>query len=130
MFSKKLKELQAARVRLASLEKTIEGELAALPAQFGFDSAQAFADAVVKASASGARPARKGGRPKGAGKPKGKPKGKRKRSVVTDELRTQVKQLAEAGQTGNQIKAATGLSLPTIQLIKKAFGLVKSRTAA
>ena len=39
-------------------------------------------------------------------------------------------QLAEAGQTGNQIKAATGLSLPTIQLIKKAFGLVKSRTAA
>ncbi|MEN9811697.1 MAG: hypothetical protein RL479_383 [Verrucomicrobiota bacterium] len=121
MFSKKLKELQAARVRLASLEKTIEGELAALPAQFGFDSAQAFADAVVKASASGARPARKGAV---------KPKGKRKRSVVTDELRTQVKQLAEAGQTGNQIKAATGLSLPTIQLIKKAFGLVKSRTAA
>jgi DNA invertase Pin-like site-specific DNA recombinase len=97
-----------------------------LPAQFGFDSAQAFADAVVKASAGGARPARKGGRPKGAVKPKGK----RKRSVVTDELRTQVKQLAEAGQTGNQIKAATGLSLPTIQLIKKAFGLVKSRTAA
>lgn len=126
MFSKKLKELQAARVRLASLEKTIEGELAALPAQFGFDSAQAFADAVVKASAGGARPARKGGRPKGAVKPKGK----RKRSVVTDELRNQVKQLAEAGQTGNQIKAATGLSLPTIQLIKKAFGLVKSRTAA
>jgi uncharacterized protein YerC len=42
----------------------------------------------------------------------------------------QVKQLAEAGQTGKQIKSATGLSLPTIQLIKKAFGLVKSRTAA
>jgi hypothetical protein len=126
MFSKKLKELQAARDRLASLEKTIEGELAALPAQFGFDSAQAFADAVVKASASDARPGRKGGRGKGAVKPKGK----RKRSVVTDELRNQVKQLAEAGQTGNQIKAATGLSLPTIQLIKKAFGLVKSRTAS
>ena len=126
MFSKKLKELQAARDRLASLEKTIEGELAALPAQFGFDSAQAFADAVVKASASGARLARKGGRGQGAAKPKGK----RKRSVVTDELRNQVKQLAEAGQTGNQIKAATGLSLPTIQLIKKAFGLVTSRTAS
>jgi uncharacterized protein YukE len=126
MLSKKLKELQAARDRLASLEKTIEAELAALPAQFGFDSAQAFADAVVKASATGGRPARKAGRPKGASQPKAK----RKRSVVTDELRNQVKQLAEAGQTGQQIKAATGLSLPTIQLIKKSFGLVKSRTAA
>ena len=49
---------------------------------------------------------------------------------MTDELRTQVKQLAEAGQTGEQIKAATGLSLPTIQNIKKAFGMVKSRTAS
>ncbi len=126
MLSKKLKELQAARDRLASLEKTIAAELAALPAQFGFESAQAFADAVVKAASSGARPARKAGRPKGAAKPKGT----RKRSVVTDELRQQVKQLAESGQTGQQIKAATGLSLPTIQLIKKAFGLVKSRTAA
>ena len=126
MLSKKLKELQAARDRLASLEKTMEAELAALPAQFGFDSAQAFADAVVKAAASGARPARKAGRRKGAAKPKGT----RKRSVVTDELRQQVKQLAEAGQTGKQIKAATGLSLPTIQIIKKSFGLVKSRKAA
>ena len=126
MLSKKLKELKAARAKLASLEKTLEAELAALPAQFDFDSAQAFADAVVKASAGGARPARKAGRPKGATKPKGK----RKRSVVTEELRNQVKQLAEAGQTGKQIKAATGLSLPTIQLIKKGFGLVKSRTAS
>ena len=126
MLSKKLKELKAARAKLASLEKTLEAELAALPAQFDFDSAQAFADAVVKASAGGARPARKSAGRKAALKPKGK----RKRSVVTDELRTQVKQLAEAGQTGEQIKAATGLSLPTIQNIKKAFGMVKSRTAS
>ncbi|MBM3841662.1 MAG: helix-turn-helix domain-containing protein [Verrucomicrobia bacterium] len=126
MLFKKLKELKAARDRLDSLEKTMEAELAALPAQFGFDSAQAFANAVVKASASGARPARKGGRPKAAAKPKRK----RKRSVVTEELRTQVKQLAEAGQTGAKIKAATGLSLPTIQNIKKAFGLVKARAAS
>ena len=112
-------ELQAARDRLASLEKTIEGELAALPAQFGFDSAQAFADAVVKASAGGARPARKGGRPKGAGKPKGK----RKRSVVTDELRNQVKQLAEAGQTGNQIKAAKGIPESTNESDTAPFGI-------
>lgn len=126
MLSKKLKELQAARDRLASLEKTMEAELAALPAQFGFASAQAFADAVVKASASGTRLARKAGRRKDAVKPKGK----RKRSVVTDELRNQVKQLAEAGQTGAEIKAATGLSLPTIQNIKKAFGLVKARAAS
>ena len=104
----------------------MEAELAALPAQFGFASAQAFADAVVKASASGTRLARKAGRRKDAVKPKGK----RKRSVVTDELRNQVKQLAEAGQTGAEIKAATGLSLPTIQNIKKAFGLVKARAAS
>lgn len=126
MLSKKLKKLQAARDRLASLEKKMEAELAALPAQFGFESAQAFANAVVKASAGGARPAGKIGRRKAAAKPKGK----RKRSKVTDDLRNQVKQLVEAGQSGAKIKAATGLSLPTIQNIKKAFGLVKARVSS
>lgn len=126
MLSKKLKELRAARAKLADLEQTIASELAALPSAFGFASAQEFADAVLKASSGGGRRGRK--RRAGAGrKAAGKPRGRRKRMVVTEELRNTVRQMAESGKTGSEIKAATGLSLPTIQNIKKQAGLVKSR---
>jgi DNA-binding CsgD family transcriptional regulator len=53
--------------------------------------------------------------------------GGRKRARITDAQRAEVKRLLAAGQTGAQIAAATGLSLPSIQGIKKSLGLVKAR---
>lgn len=122
IVSTKLKELEAARAKLASLEAAVRQELnkelAALPAKYGFASAEAFVEAIR--AATGSRPRR--GRPAGAGGKK-----RRARAVITDETRAMVKKLVENGKTGAQIAEQVGISLPSVQNIKKALGLVKSR---
>jgi DNA invertase Pin-like site-specific DNA recombinase len=121
IVSAKLKELEAARAKLASLEEQVRAErkkeLAELPAKFGFDSAADFIDAVREAT--GAR----------RGRPAGKAAGgkRRHRAVITDETRAQVKKLVDAGKTGAEIAHQLGISLPSVQNIKKALGLVKKR---
>lgn len=123
IVSAKLKELEAARAKLASLEEAVRSEmnkeLAALPAKFGFDSTDAFIDAVR--AATGGRSARGAGRRGAPGKKR------RQRAVITDETRGQVKKLVEAGKTGSEIAKQVGISLPSVQNIKKALGLVKKR---
>jgi DNA-binding CsgD family transcriptional regulator len=47
--------------------------------------------------------------------------------VITDETRASVKKLAESGKTGAQIAKTLKISLPSVQNIKKALGLVKAR---
>ena len=123
MVTDKMKELQAARAKLASLEKAIadelKKELAGLPAKFGFDSAAAFIQAVKVAT--GGRKA--SGRVQAGKKPKS---GKRRtRAVITDDTRAQVKKLVDAGKTGGEIAATLKISLPSVQNIKKALGLVR-----
>lgn len=127
MLSEKLKELQAARTKLAELEKSVTAErnkeLAALPAQYGFESADAFLAAVR--AASGKRRGRKPG--SGGGAAKASPGKRRKRAKVTDETRAAVKKLVEQEKTGQEIATALGISLPTVQNIKKALGLVRKK---
>jgi len=124
MITKKLQELAATRAKIATLEKSIatelNRELAALPAKFGFDTVAAFLKAVK--SAAGGRPAKKG-----KAKAASAGKSRRKRAVITDETRAQVKKLTEAGKTGSEIAKAVGISLPSVHNIKKALGLVKKR---
>lgn len=128
MLPEKMKELAAARAKLASLEKSIQGELnkelAALPAKYGFESAADFVAAV--AAACGTKVGRKARRAKGPGRPPGAKK-RRKRAVITDETRAEVKKLVEAGKTGAEIAKTVGVSLPSVQNIKKALGLVTKR---
>jgi hypothetical protein len=52
---------------------------------------------------------------------------RRRRAVITDETRSSVKKLVGSGKTGTQIAKALGISLPSVQNIKKALGLVKAR---
>ena len=52
---------------------------------------------------------------------------KRKRAKLTSELKDQVKVAVEAGKTGAAIAKEFGISLPSVQNIKKEFGLVKAR---
>lgn len=135
MVTDKLKELEAARAKLASLEQSIAGELnkelAGLPARYGFASAADFIDAVVAATGGGrGRRGRKPGRPAaaGAGGGRGGPgRKRRKRAVITDETRAQVKKLVAEGKTGAEIAKVLDISLPSVQNIKKALGLVKKR---
>ena len=122
MVTDKLKELEATRAKLAALEKAVQAELkselAALPAKYGFENVAAFVAAVRTASG------RRRGRPAKATQAR---TGRRRRATVTDATRAEVKKLVEAGKTGAEIAKAVGVSLPTVQNIKKALGLVRKK---
>lgn len=135
MVTDKLKELEATRAKLASLEQAVRSELSkelgGLPGKYGFASVEEFVSAVRQASGGGAR--RRGRPPKSAAKAatgvgRGAPgRKRRRRAKITDETRAQLKKMVESGKTGGEIAKALGISLPSVQNIKKALGLVKKR---
>jgi hypothetical protein len=53
--------------------------------------------------------------------------GRKPRAKVTAQIRAGVKTLTRAGKTGSAIAEALGISLATVQNIKKASGLVAKR---
>jgi DNA invertase Pin-like site-specific DNA recombinase len=114
-----IKALAAARAKVSKLEQAIAAKrnraLASLHKQHGFENAAEFIKALKAASGKGARKAAVGG---------GK---RRKRAVITAETKAKVKALTEAGKTGTEIAKATGISVPSVQNIKKALGLTKAR---
>jgi hypothetical protein len=125
MVTDKIKTLAITRARVAELEKSIatelNRELAALPGNYGFDSLPAFFEAVKAASRGKA-----GRQPKSANKAKAGGK-RRKRAVITTDTKSKVKSLVESGKTGAEIAKQVGISLPSVQNIKKDLGLVKAR---
>jgi hypothetical protein len=133
MITKRIKELETAKARLARLEHSLaadlQQELASLPKAYGFESVKSFMAAVVSAI-SGSRRGRKSNKASARKARKGKSpaaKGKRRRAVITDATRAEVKKLTEGGKTGQEVAKALKISLPSVQNIKKALGLVKSR---
>lgn len=125
MATDKFKELAAARAKVQELETAIASErnqeLAGLPAKFGFDSPAAFIAAF--STAVGERRGRKPGVDQAAAKA-GK---RRKRATITDATRAELKKLVEAGKAGSEIAKTLGISLPSVQNIKKALGLVRKK---
>ena len=133
MLTEKIKELAAAKAKVNELEQKIAAErvseLAGLPASFGFESVAAFVKAVR--AAAGRKPvkrrkARKARKAVGKAKKPAKKK-TRTRAKITDATRADVKKMVEAKKTGAEIAKALGISLPSVQNIKKALGLVKAR---
>lgn len=126
-FIDKLNQLEAARIKLAEMESSITAErtsaLANLPAEFGYPDLNSFIRALKAAQRT------RGGRRKGGKKAAGK-SGRRTRAKITDETRAQVRSMVQDGKTGSEIAAALRISLPTVQNIKKALGLVKARGAS
>ena len=125
MVTDKIKTLAITRARVAELEKSIAAELnrelAALPAKYGFQSLPDFFEAVRAASRGKTRGgAKASGKAAAAGK-------RRKRAVITNDTKAKVKSMVEAGKTGAEIAKAAGISLPSVQNIKKDLGLVKAR---
>lgn len=124
MLADKIKELAAVKAQAAALEIEIsEGlnkTLAGLPAYYGFDSVKSFIAAVRRASRSGKR----GRGSKSASK---SDKTKRTRAKITDEIRAIVKKMVEDKKTGSAIAKTLGISIPSVQNIKKALGLVGKR---
>ena len=131
MTSNRIKKLAAAKAKVAALESSIAAELNAalrsLPARFGYADVHAFVAAVRAAAGSRRRFKAKSGmalpRPKVL-------KTRRKRAVITDATRGEVRKLVEAGKTGTAIAKALRISLPSVQNIKKALGLVKNTRSA
>ncbi len=125
MLTQEIKALAAAKARVAQLEQSIaeklNRELAELPAQFGFADVNSFAAAVLAAAKGASRRGRKAVAPKQAAKKR------RKRTVITDATRAEVKKLVEAKKSGAEIAKAVGISLPSVQNIKKALGLVSKK---
>ena len=118
MINSITRRLAQARATAATLEQSFVRELASLPKAYGFDSLEAFIaalEACGRGKHRGAKRAKKPSKPK-----------TRKRAVITDSVRAKVKALLKAGKSGSQIAKAVGISLPSVQNIKKAFGLVKS----
>jgi transposase len=125
MVTKQIKELEATKAKIVALEKSIakrlRRELASLHRTYGYGTLDEFVKALKTASGA-MRKVRRGRPAKAAAKVK-----RRKRAVITDETRTSVKKLVESGKTGSQIARTLGISLPSVQNIKKALGLVKAR---
>jgi DNA-binding NarL/FixJ family response regulator len=120
----KIKQLLVLKQRAAALEADVAAErthaLASLPNEYGFDSVDTFI-AAVRAAGGAGDASRK---PSSTG-PKTT---KRKRRVkITNETRAEVKKLVRDGKTGAQIAKQVGISLPSVQNIKKALGLVQKR---
>ncbi len=126
MLTTKIRELQAARAKIAALEVEIaasrKSDLAGLPAQYGFADTASFIAAVTAAAGDGKRRG-----PQPGPKPAVAGKKRRTRAKITDATRAEVKKLVGAGKTGAEIAKGLGISLPSVQNIKKALGLVKKR---
>ena len=121
MLTSQIKELNAAKERIAKLEAEISRDLhrslSTLHSEFGFNDLPSFITAVKAAAGTAYRSGRKSAT-KAA---------KRTRAVITPATHAAVKKLTKAGETGAAIAEELGISLPSVQNIKKALGLVKSR---
>jgi hypothetical protein len=128
MVTKQIRELEVTKAKIVALEKSIakrlHRELSTLHDKYGFGSLGEFINALRGTAGGGSVPKGRRGRPAKASPSRAK---RRKRSIITDETRASVKKLVESGKTGSQIAKTLGISLPSVQNIKKALGLVKAR---
>jgi len=122
------KELEAAKKAVEQLTKELENSrkgLGKLHLEYGFDTVEDFIAELKVAHKSGPAKAT-GKRSKEAAA--GVPKTKGKRARITPEIKKAVAAAVKDGKTGQQIAEELGISLPSVQNIKKEFGLVKSRS--
>jgi len=123
------KELEAAKKAVEQLTKELENSrkgLGKLYLEYGFDTVEDFIAELKVAHKSGPAPKVAGTRSKEAAA--GVPKKKGKRARITPEIKKAVAAAVKDGKTGQQIAEELGISLPSVQNIKKEFGLVKSRS--
>lgn len=130
-----VEKLEKLRLELAALEaqheEEVKARLTALPAELGYKNARELITALLPFTrgltlVEGTTPkpsiATVGGLPDAPKKEKGK------RAKVTDAMRTEiVNLLRDTGMTAKQVAEKFGVSMPTVNNIKKAAGLVKKK---
>jgi transposase-like protein len=129
-FTDQIAELEKAKAKIAQAEAKLAADrvaaLAKLPGDYGYDNLNAF----IKALKSAAGKAGKAKKAKAGKAPKAAKPAKRTRAKITPELKAQVIAAVQEGKSGAEISKSLGLSLPSVQNIKKEAGLVKARAAA
>lgn len=142
MLKDRLKEIENQKSKLASLQKALLEDLHTV---LGYAKRSALIQelqgvtrprtakkatkkATKKTAKKTARKAAKKAAPKKAAK-KAAPKGgkRRKRTTITPELRNDIIAAVKGGATGSAVSKQFGVSVPTVQNIKKAAGLTKSK---
>jgi len=110
MVTDKLKELEAAKAKMADLVKAVEAErnkeLKTLPEKYGFDNVGDFINALR--AAAGGRTGKRGTK-------------RRRRAVITDETRAQVKKLVAGGKTGAEIADSLGISRQACRISRRRW---------
>lgn len=130
MISDTQKQIAAAKAKLEALEKKAAAEvskkLTNLHKTVGYATR---ADLI--AALQGLEAPKRGRKPKAASPAKkaGRPAAKKraKRTKITDELKASVISAVKAGKKGAAIAKEFGISIPSLQNIKKAAGLTKPR---
>lgn len=125
-FTDQIAELEKAKAKLAQAEAKLAADrvaaLSKLPADYGYANLNDFIKALKDAAGKGRKATKSGA--KGSKESKA---GKRTRAKITPELKQQVIAAVQSGQSGAEISESFGISLPSVQNIKKEAGLVKAR---
>lgn len=129
-FIDQIAELEKAKAKLAQAEAKLSADrasaLAKLPSDYGYNNLNDFIKAL-KASAGKALKVNKMSK---VSTKAAKTAGPRTRAKITPEIKQQVIAAVQAGTAGSKIAKDFGISLPSVQNIKKEAGLVKARSAA
>lgn len=130
MITDTQKQIAAAKAKLEALEKKAAAEtskkLAGLHKDVGFET-RADLISALQGLEGGAKRGRKPKAAKSTAAP-AKAKKRAKRARITEELKADVIAAVKGGEKGAAIAKKFGISIPSLQNIKKAAGLTKSRS--
>lgn len=147
MLKERLKEIEQHKSKLASLQQAL---LEDLHSMLGYAQRSSLIQelqkitrpkGIRKAAAKKAAPKKAGKKaprkaakkaagkaaPKAARKASAKSSGRRKRTTITPELKNDIIAAVKGGATGSAVAKQFGVSVPTVQNIKKAAGLTKTK---
>lgn len=132
MVTETIKELEAARSKVAALEAALakkHASLSSLHTKHGFSNVDDFISALKQASGSSSSrgPGRRTASASSSSASSSGSKKRNKRAKITPEIKQELKALVGQGKTGAVIAKTLGISLPSVQNIKKELGLVQAR---
>jgi DNA invertase Pin-like site-specific DNA recombinase len=120
-----MQQLAAYKAKVERLEKTINDERVALLRRLHTDTGFASREELIAALRGIGGGGRRGPKPGGSTTKGGRKR--KKRAKITPELRDQIIAAVKAGGTGNAVASKFGVSLPTVQNIKRDAGLTSKR---
>lgn len=131
MITETLKQIEEAKAKLANLEKKAAAEqakkLTNAHKDLGFSSRADLIAALQSLEGGAVKKGKRGRKPKAAPAAKTGSKKRAKRTRITEELKAEVIAAVKAGGKGTDIAKQFGISVPSLQNIKKEAGLTKTR---